>query len=85
MKHAWQYVLKAAKTLHAQGQATFSPQQIVEVALGLGWAGKPQTVQHHVCNQMRADISNAPYPYLDYLGSATYRLNEEGKRAAEGL
>lgn len=85
MKYAWQYVLKAARTLHAQGQATFSPQQALEVALGLGWPKDPETIRHHVCNQMRADRADATHPYLEYLGSATYRLNTEGQRAAEGL
>jgi len=85
MKHAWQYVLKAAKTLHAQGQATFSPKQVVELSDQLGWPKAPRTIRQHVCSHMRDDKADATYPYLEYLGSATYRLNADGARAAEGL
>lgn len=85
MKYAWEYVLKASKSLHAEGHTTFSPQQVADVAIQMGWTKERHTIQHHVSDQMRADKLDAPHPYLDRLGHKTYRLNEAGRKAAEGL
>ncbi len=85
MKTAWEHVVKAAKNLHTQGHATFSRQQLQEEALRLGWSGAPVTLGTHITAHMRDDREQATHPYLHRVTRNTYRLNEAGRRAAEGL
>ena len=85
MKTAWEHVVKAASNLHRQGQVNLTCQQLKEEALRLGWSGAPSTLTTHITAHMRADRDAATRPYLDYLSHNTYRLNDAGRRAAEGL
>ena len=47
MNTAWQYVIKSARNLHAQGHATFTRQQLVDEALRLGWPIEERAERHH--------------------------------------
>lgn len=85
MKHAGEFALKAAKILDAQGQDTFSPKQIMEEAVRLGWAKSPETIRHHVIDQMCDTRDSSPHQYFEWLSWGKYRLNEAGRRAAQGL
>lgn len=82
---AWQYGIKSARNLHAQGHATFIRQQLVDEALRLGWPKAPVTIGTHVTEHMRADRPSSAYPYLERLTRNVYRLNDAGRRAGEGL
>ncbi|MPY68056.1 hypothetical protein F8S09_15475 [Deinococcus sp. SDU3-2] len=85
MKTAWEHVLKAARNLHQEGHPTLTRRQLRDEAVRLGWSGDPSTIETHVTAHMRDDREHAPHPYLEYVARNTYRLNDAGWRAAEGL
>ena len=85
MHHAWEYVVKAAQNLHAQGHLKLTRTQIVQEALRLGWPLEPVTLATHVSGHMRSDRKKATHPYLDRVSHNAYRLNEVGRRVGQGL
>ncbi|WP_075831153.1 hypothetical protein [Deinococcus marmoris] len=85
MKYAWEVALKAAKNLDAQGQQNFSPKQVMEEAVRLGWPKNPETIRHHVIDQMCDTRDSSPHQYFEWLKWGEYRLNEAGHRAGEGI
>lgn len=85
MRHAWEYVIKAAQNLHAQGHPHLTRAQLLQEALRLGWPHEAVTLGTHISDHMRSDRESAAYPYLDRVARNTYQLNEAGRRAVQGL